>query len=274
MSETFNFKRFSKYFRYDLTEVWRRHGKTALLLGGASVILYFVWAIFGLIFTFEWCSAPTVARVVGFVLVLIAFQFFMIFLYGHVTDRKAGPDYILLPASTLEKYISLILNAVIIIPLLFVGMYLACDALICLIDSDCGVPLASGAITSLQNAYDGIVTLNEALSQEQVPVHYSLMGMLLPMFSQVIFNMLFYIFCGVLFKRLKLLWTLLTSWGFGMIVSMGAGLLMPLFIDMMDTKEGALRFANGMMDWSMAFNFLLAAGLAVAIFLRLKKITH
>lgn len=274
MSETFNFTRFSKYFRFDLANIWRRHGKTALLLGGASIILYFVWAIFGLIFTFEWCSAPTIARVVGFVIVLIAFEFFMIFLYGHVTDRKAGPDYILLPASTLEKYISLILNAVIIIPLLFVGMYLACDALICLIDSNCGVPLVSGAITSLQKAYDGVLLFNEALAQEQIPVHYSIMGMLLPMISQVLFNMLFYIFCGILFKRLKLLWTLLTSWGFGMIVSMGFGLIMPLFIDMFDTEEGALRLASGMMDWSTVFNFLLAAGLAVAIFLRLKKMTH
>ena len=274
MSETFNFKRFWTYYRFDFTQMWRRHGKTAIMLGGASVILYFVWAIFGLIFTFEWCSAPTLARVIGFVIMLIAFEFFMIFLYGHVTDRKAGPDYTLLPASTLEKYISLILNVLIVVPLLFVGMYLSCDALICLIDSDCGVPLFSGAITSLQTAYDGIVTLNEALAQEQVPVHYSMMGMLLPMISQVIFNLLFYVFCGILFKRLKLLWTLLVSWGFGMVVSMGVGLLMPLFIDMMDTEEGALRFASGMMDWSMVFNFLLAAALAVAIFLRLKKITH
>jgi len=274
MSDTFNFKRFCNYFRFDLSRIWRRHGKTALMLGGASVILYFVWAILGLVFTLEWCSAPTLARVVGFFLVLIAFEFFMIFLYGHVTDRKAGPDFILLPASTLEKYISLMLNVLLVVPLLFTGMYLACDYLICLIDPACGMPLITGAVTSLQKAYDGVIMMNEMMAQEQIPVHYSIMGMILPLVSQVIFNLLFYVFCGILFKRLKLLWTLLVSWGFGMIISMGAGLLMPFMIDVMDTEEGAMRFAGGLMDWSAVFNFALAAGLAVAIFLRLKKMTH
>ena len=39
MSEIFNFHRFGTYFLYDLRQMWRKHSRAAILIGG-SVMLF------------------------------------------------------------------------------------------------------------------------------------------------------------------------------------------------------------------------------------------
>ncbi len=59
MSEIFNFKRFGTYFLYDLRQMWRKHSRAAILIGGSVVIFYVVWVLCSLVFAQHW-SAPIV----------------------------------------------------------------------------------------------------------------------------------------------------------------------------------------------------------------------
>lgn len=65
--------------------------------------------------------------------------------YGHITDRRKGGAYLLLPASAFEKWLSMILNCIIIIPAAFIIIYLGSDALLCLVDRNCGESIFSHA---------------------------------------------------------------------------------------------------------------------------------
>jgi cell division protein FtsW (lipid II flippase) len=102
MSEVFNFRRFLTFFKYDLKQMWRNHFKVALFLGFLPLLLYIVWVICSLSFTREW-TAPGIAVRAGFfylaVLVIILYQART---YGHLTDRRKGANYLMIPASVTE----------------------------------------------------------------------------------------------------------------------------------------------------------------------------
>ena len=59
-NEVFSFPRFGKYFKYDITQMWRNNGKAVIMLGGISLIVYLIWVIFSLVFTGTW-QGPEIA---------------------------------------------------------------------------------------------------------------------------------------------------------------------------------------------------------------------
>ena len=59
-----------------------------------------------------------------------------------VLDRNG--QWIELPASRLEKYLSMMLVCLVIAPLAFFCIYLLGDAIICLIDKQCGISIVAG----------------------------------------------------------------------------------------------------------------------------------
>ena len=54
MNETFSFKRFGTYFKYDIARMWHKHGKALILFSLIGVFFYFVWVFFSLIFGGGW----------------------------------------------------------------------------------------------------------------------------------------------------------------------------------------------------------------------------
>ena len=64
MSETFNFKRFSTYFSYDLTQMWRNKAMTALLLGGGGLIFFLFYVSCNLTL-FQHLKTPDLASRAG-----------------------------------------------------------------------------------------------------------------------------------------------------------------------------------------------------------------
>lgn len=59
-------------------------------------------------------------------------------LYGHLTDRKEGSAFLLVPASRFEKFVSMVLISCIITPFLFGVVYMTLDSFVCFIDPACG----------------------------------------------------------------------------------------------------------------------------------------
>ena len=58
--------------------------------------------------------------------------------YGKITEKQYGSFWLTLPASRLEKFISMFLMTCIIVPAVGSALYLGIDALICALDSSCG----------------------------------------------------------------------------------------------------------------------------------------
>ena len=163
MNNTFNFKRFGKYLAYDLKSVWEEQRVFLLTYALIPVITYIVIVFFALVghgfsmdFSDYTLARPSIAvRVSVFSLVSVIFLiFFPSRTYGFITDKAKGSAWIQLPASRLEKFSSMMLICLVIIPVAFFCAYLISDALVCLVDKNCGSSIFSSWNSLDMTSYD------------------------------------------------------------------------------------------------------------------------
>ena len=65
--------------------------------------------------------------------------------YGKLTDKQYGSFWITLPASRLEKFLSMFLMTCLIAPITGAAVFLGMDSLMCALDPTCGKSLIVGA---------------------------------------------------------------------------------------------------------------------------------
>ncbi|MBO5933325.1 MAG: hypothetical protein J6Q19_06340 [Bacteroidaceae bacterium] len=149
-NDIFDFKRFGNYFVTDIKNAIANYGWAMIILILLGLISYIVIGLVNTIYNYswqdmlngvdiEWVHANAGSR---FSTMVLAFT--MIFFtapdkcYGGLTDKNTGSDFILLPASRLEKFISMILICCIVIPIVFIAGHLMVDYLICLVCPETG----------------------------------------------------------------------------------------------------------------------------------------
>ena len=71
--------------------------------------------------------------------------------YGRLTEKQYGSFWLTLPASRLEKFISMILLTCIITPLAGGILFLGVDSIICALDPTCGKSLMAGFCELVRN---------------------------------------------------------------------------------------------------------------------------
>lgn len=166
MSNTFNTSRFAKFLAYDLKSRWSENRAFMTIWVFFPVIFYFVWVFFSVLsngfssgFSDFHVGHPGIAirtSLVTFVSIL-----FMIFYpskaYGFITEKAKGSAWIELPASRFEKYLSMMLITLVIIPVIFFFGYLFCDWIICLLDKGCGDSLVTTWLGRLPSGEDGFM---------------------------------------------------------------------------------------------------------------------
>ena len=139
MNNTFSFNRFGKYFRYDLKRWVASFGPTLLLMSAVPVILYTFIAIYSLLFSGQWDTPGETTRIVASVITTVVMVLiYPASVYGYITDKKAGSSFLMIPASVPEKFLSMLLNTIFVVPLTFGLIYLSLDGIICAIDGSCG----------------------------------------------------------------------------------------------------------------------------------------
>lgn len=155
MNKSFDIKRFGKYFAYDLKSVWKEQRTFVLIWCLLPIIFYMVFMFFSALahtpylFTGITLNRPPLAVRAG-VFTTAAIFFIMLFPsrgYGFLTEKAKGSSWILLPASRLEKFASMVLICLVVAPLVFFITYLLGDAVVCLLDGKCG----SSIFSSLEN---------------------------------------------------------------------------------------------------------------------------
>ena len=133
MNETFQLRRFWQYFRFDFMQVMRSHGRPLLLFAGLGLFYFLVQGLLSLSFSGTWSYPGHAVRIGMFIVVCTVMELYIARIYGHLTDRKAGSAWLLVPASRLEKYISMLLMVLVVIPVCVWAIYLAVDALLVLV---------------------------------------------------------------------------------------------------------------------------------------------
>ena len=272
MNETFNISRFGKYFAFDLKQMWHRNGKTSLMLGLCGLILYLAVVTISLVFSFHWQGPGIVPRAITFFLAYFVLVLYETRAYGHLTAKDDGSAYLMIPASALEKTVSMVIIGVFVLPLAFAAVYLSTDAVLALVDPSVGDPLATGIGTVLAK-------FNELIASTGEEMNVSLGKIWFPLVLQMILNLLFFLLCGLIFKKWKILG------GFGIILALD--LLVTNVVGLVfKTGDNAERFAgwvqnlgpqavvDGSMVWASVVNGVVIIALLIAIYFRVKTLKH
>ena len=143
-NEVFSLNRFWRYLKSDFDAFISKYGITLLVVSTMPITCDVFTGVFSLMNMGRWQGLEIASRLAFFV------TFGMILLisapaklYGHLTDRKEGSAFLLLPVSRLEKYISMILITCIVLPFIFILIYLGLDVMVCMIDSTTDVSVFS-----------------------------------------------------------------------------------------------------------------------------------
>jgi hypothetical protein len=169
--DIFNFNRFGKYFVSDLKTCAANYGLsllvTALLL---PLALYCITVGFNALMSGIWDGPDMWLRATCFLIAMVCIVVQMpVKCYGRITEKQYGSFWLTLPASRLEKFVSMFLMTCIIVPVIGVGCFIGLDAIICALDPTCGGSLVTGVSEVFTKILaSGEITVN--LANEGVPV--------------------------------------------------------------------------------------------------------
>ena len=272
MNEIFNFNRFWTYFKYDLKQMWRNHSKAAIMIGGASAIFYVIWVLASLVFTQHWSSPIIYARMGVFFLAFAILELYMVRSYGYLTEKKAGSNWLMVPASKAEKFVSMLLMVCIVIPLLFFVVYMVIDGFLSLVDPTYGQAL----FTSISTLYTQVINGITAFGAES-PVTFTPASLVFPTLIGFFCDLLYFLLCGICFKKNKIVGAFAILFGISMLTSLLMGLFLPQYVMNFQANADEEQLVHWVVNWmngSIAFSCLLTLGLAWGVWRRIKTIQH
>lgn len=275
MDNTFKISRFGKYFVYDLKRQWKNIGMLMLIFALFPIIFYMIYMFFaamfdgGLMKIFIGLEIDGPAGGTRFgVFAVMSTIFVMLFpsrAYGEITNKAKGSEWLMLPASRLEKFTSMMLISLIVIPLVYVVVYFLSDAFVCLLDKSCGDSLMSFRINKEIGSSDFVIPAN---------------GLWI-LASTIVGNAIVFLLGGLIFKKWKVVGTVLVLFALQMVFS---GLL-SVFITNADLEwwgnwfaDWTIRHADSIDIWLNAFiNLWLLLILAICgtwSWFRIKRLQH
>ena len=276
MSEVFNFQRFWTFFKYDLKQMWRNHFKVALFLGFLPLLLYIVWVIGSLSFTRTWVAPSLPVRAVFFYVAVLIIILYQARTYGHLTDRQKGANYLMIPASVTEKFTSMMVNTLVVIPLLFGGVYLLLDGLLSLVDPGYGRAIVTGVGELVDDLKDKDLWDPAFSSRSFIRM------ILLTCVIGVFVSLVYYLLSGLIFKKWKILGGLLVSYGISLILTIAAGFIatgdkvkawLETYFDGF-SEEQAMHFVSKTMTVSTLLSLVILLALMTGVYYRIKTIKH
>ena len=261
-NEVFNGSRFWNWFKYDTIQLWRNHMFAALGIGLAGLISYIVTVCANLIIHGQWQGIGNDGRFFILIFACIALELYQTSTYGYLTKKQEGSAWLMAPASKLEKWASMLINTLIVIPVLFIVVYLGVDWLLCLVDHSCGTSIISMVAGGYSKLSAEIAAGSINLTMGSIWWFLLISGCL---------NFLYFLLCGIVFKKHKVIW--------GIAVAMVISSLFA-FIAGTTADNANLQIlvnndnARSAMNWFSAGCTVIVLGLAAGIYYRIKTIKH
>ena len=266
MSNIFDIKRFWNFFLYDLRRARNNYAVSMLLIGLLPILVFVITEFFSLITGNGITELPNevkwVALAVGCLVVLLGFGSRV---YGLLTEKRAGSDYLMIPASTLEKWLSLLLVNCVAAPIVLFVLYYLSDGIAGLL-----FPNSYGEriFATIQDA-----RIFDTMAQEGLIVNFP--GI---MILNWVINILTFTLGAICFKRAKVAKTLLCVFGLSMVLSTllavfaGTGNIDPEWLaSHFDSPQRAVSALNWYLNIT---SFGILALLFGGIYYRLRTIQH
>ena len=245
---------------YDLKNAKSNYGLSFLIVICMPIIIYILSIIFSMLFNGHWTSPSLPMRVsLSCIACAIICMSFPAQAYGKITDKRAGSEWLMIPASKLEKYLSMILITGIIVPISFVLGYGMVDLILSLVD-----PTYVGSLFGID--------INSWLAENDVPLSFAGRGYWM-MFFSISPYMLTFLLGALCFKTKKVSKTILAL----IVVSIGlmiASVSCHFSIDSSFLNRHANNLnltINAIMDIPLIIEYLILLG---AIWFRISTIKH
>lgn len=131
--EIFDFKRFATYLEYDLNNAKNNFGLTLLICGLMPAITYIMSGIFSSLLSGTWVTNAVPAQITAFIIAgIVLILNFPVKVYGGISEKRKGSNWLMIPASTFEKFLSMILMTVVVLPLCASILFFGTDFLMSL----------------------------------------------------------------------------------------------------------------------------------------------
>lgn len=224
MNNTFNFNRFCKVVSLDVKRYVNQFGLTFLILCALPIVLWLLTLVFGF-------TMPRIARFgVAYIAVFLSAILVPSKAFGHINLQREGVSFAMLPASSLEKFLSIAIIC-ILTPVLVMACSYVVDSLLVLLPFGGFDEFVSGGTIKSVSSYmflevygDGadskafvMDVLGDLVSHEEIRY-----------FSSMMFYIALFLFGNSLFKTHKTAKTLVIlivfSYAVSMIVRIVAGL--------------------------------------------------
>ena len=269
MNEVFDIKRLGRLIKYEVINYIPNFFKSLLIF--ASVIAA-VW-IFSLTVDFNACPHSRALLVnVLFVLAIVLSPFIV---YKDMNDRKKGYIYAMIPASTLEKLLSMIVLCVVIVPLLAYAVLTATDLLLWLLSK-------AGIGPFLHMEFYNPFTAVKLVDDEYLLPH------IYPVFDSIIYfvNLIAYtIMFNTIFRKNKVLKTILfnisMTFAFVILTAVVVNITTPEFwedmfeglVEWLDEKTDVELFGY-MMTTMRCLTILMSMAFLSITYFRIKKVNY
>lgn len=131
MSNTFNISRFNRLLAFDGRNYFKRFGLVLVIIIGVNVV---AWAVFSFLPYLKITEVLPLNRYL-LITLLAAISIAMApgIAFGDINDKRAGASQMMMPVSTLEKFLSLFLYCCLLTPVLCVVGSLIIDTLLALL---------------------------------------------------------------------------------------------------------------------------------------------
>lgn len=275
MSEIFDIKRFGKFLAYELNNAKASCGLSILVMGLLPAILLSFFEIFSFIFTKHFQPLDMEVKKICFSLcVFILIMSIPAKMYGRLTEKRSGSDWILIPASTFEKFLSMVLIVCVVLPVCFLAVSACCDWLLSIVFPEYYGPSNTVDVWNSLFRTDFGFNDNSLLST-------SASGLVLILFGSLCVNMLSFTLGAICFKRGKAGKTILCYFAISILLSIilvavfghGGSFSSDDFEYLMSnmTAQKVQNFINFVIN---SIFFVMLGGLLVAVYFRIKTIKH
>ena len=269
MNEIFDIKRLGRLIKYEATNYIPNFFKSLLIF--ASVIAA-VW-IFSLTVESDVCPHSRDALVGTLFILAIVLSPFIV--YKDMNDRKKGYIYAMIPASTLEKLLSMIVLCVVIVPILAYAVLTATDLLLWLL-SKVGI----GAFLHME-FYNPFTTVKLVDDEYLQPYIFPVFDSIIYLVNLIVYSIMF----NTIFRKNKVLKTILfniaMSFAFVILTAVIVNITTPEFWE--DTFKGLVEWLDEKTDVELfgyvmttvrCLTILMSMAFLSITYFRIKKVNY
>lgn len=284
-----NFNRFGKYFVSDLKSAAASCGWSVVVLVSLEIAASLIVGFFSLLFTqgHEWVSLGLAFRSTCAFAVLVGITVAAGGkCYGSITGKLSGTRFLMVPATSFEKTVSMVLVSCLIVPLVTLCGFLLMDGVLCLVDSGCGRSLLSYGTELFSLKIGESFNFSDITDPVELALANSIAGSVTRLVNPLLYIddmmqvAMTFLLGAIYFKKNKIAKTILVMMLFGMAMST---VLSPIILAYLSHLHNIdIESLAAPLTWVLSHaalvdtlnDTLVNAALFVAIYFRVKKMQH